>query len=332
MTADSAIIDRLRDAAGRIDVDLTLDRILRPAPPVSRPTSARAPRIFVAAACVALVAGLGVALSTGRGSETSVSQSPAGWTPPLPVPRNAPEPGDWAAHVPDPPSWLGELGPGRRTGALRTGHWVTTAIGRPTTDGWAAPITVSAFDGAWTALDDAFTVQIDGRSYLQARIGDWQALVTTTQPALAAYGNVDQGTLHGVLATAQITTSGDQFSVAIGEYPADYAEMVPPRVLAGDTTPRRTLAEVSDWTDLLLLAAATGADLTEHTIGTTTGWSGTTTANPIGPVTFLVWSPRPGVLFEIDSTGPGRTIDDLTQLATTTTAISATDWDEIYSG
>lgn len=88
--------------------------------------------------------------------------------------------------------------------------------------------------------------------------------------------------------------------------------------------------EVSDWGDPLLYAASTGADLTRHDLGSMTGWSGTTTANPHGPITFLVWSPQPGVLLEIDSTNSARSIAGLAELATKTTVIPANEGDVLY--
>ena len=200
---------------------------------------------------------------------------------------------------------------------------------------------MSAFDGTWEALADASPVEIDGQAFLRAQIGEWQALATTTQPIIAANGNVDQHTLHDILTATRITNHEDEFTITISTMPNGYVELVPPYALATDTTPRRTLAaingelavnEVSDWADALLYAASTGVDISRHSVDTTTGWSGTTTANPNGPITFLVWSPRPGVLLEIDSTAPNRTIDELVDLANNTTAIPATEWDDTYPG
>ena len=170
MTTDSAIIDRLRDAADRIDVDLQLEDILSPGRALKcpRPARSRLPRVLAAAACLALFAGLALVLSTGRNPQVPAAETVPVWTPPRSLPGDAPEPGAFAAHVANPPAWLGELGPGLRTGALRTGRWVTAAIVRPTADGFAAPITVSAFDGSWEALAGASTVEIDGRSFLRA--------------------------------------------------------------------------------------------------------------------------------------------------------------------
>ena len=90
--------------------------------------------------------------------------------------------------------------------------------------------------------------------------------------------------------------------------------------------------EVSEWADPLLYAASTGADITGYALDTTTGWSGTSTSSPYGTITFVVWSPRPGVLLEIASTDPGRSIDDLVQLANDTSVIPATEWDDTYPG
>jgi hypothetical protein len=338
MTSDAAIIERLREAAERVDVDLTLEEVVAAPGPQSshRPDSRRlAPAV---AACLLLVVGLAVAASIRFGTNDAV-QPASSWSPPVSAPVGAPGRGEVAAHVAIPPDWVGELVPGWRDGALRSGRWVSVAIGRPTSEGFASPITVSVFDGAWTVLDAASSVEIDGHTYLHLVIGEWQTLVTTTEPAIAASGRVDRDTLHGVLVACSVVTSSSDFSIALGSLPSGYVEMIRPHRLGTDTTPRRALAEVggvlvineaSDLAHPLLAAATSGADLTRHEVGSSVGWSGTTSDNPYGPITFLFWSPEAGVVFEIDSTDMARPIEDLVELARATTAIGAAEWDTRY--
>jgi hypothetical protein len=81
----------------------------------------------------------------------------------------------------------------------------------------------------------------------------------------------------------------------------------------------------------LLSAAGAGVDLTAVDLGDgTTGWSGLVTDNPDGPIRFLVWSPRPGVVFAIDSYDTHRSDDDLAALARATTATDPARWDASY--
>ena len=192
-----------------------------------------------------------------------------------------------------------------------------------------------------SALGGASTVEIDGRSFLRVRSVTGRHSPQPRAPHIAAAGNVDQHTLHDVLSATRTTSHEDRFTITISTMPDGYVELVPPHALPADTTPRRTLAEtggalaineVSEWADPLLYAASTGADITGYALDTTTGWSGTSTSSPYGTITFVVWSPRPGVLLEIDSTDPGRSIDDLVQLANNTSVIPATEWDDTYPG
>ncbi|HET6950087.1 MAG TPA: hypothetical protein VFI47_06920 [Acidimicrobiales bacterium] len=45
-----------------------------------------------------------------------------------------------------------------------------------------------------------------------------------------------------------------------------------------------------------------------------------------------MWSPRPGVVFEISSRDPQRSDDDLVDLARATSALDPDEWDALYSG
>jgi hypothetical protein len=336
---DAIIIDRLRDAADRIEVDLTLDDVRSRASTRDRRPQGRPARALVAAACVLLLVGLSVVLAR-RGGDPA-EPAAATWAPPVSVPPDEPTPGAIVAHVASRPDWLGDLGPGRRTGGQRTGRWVATAIGIPTADGFADPIAIAAFDGSWSTLDAAAPVVLGGTTYRTVTIGDWRALATTDEPTLVAHGEVAIDLLRDVLAASRLVTSGADITVALDRVPPGYQPVVAPHQLADDVVVRRTLAEgggrlaineVSDWVDPALYAASTGADIARQDIGGLTGWSGMTTSGSSGAITFLVWEPQPGVLFEIDSTDGARTIADLIELAAATTAVAASEWDVLHPG
>ena len=82
----------------------------------------------------------------------------------------------------------------------------------------------------------------------------------------------------------------------------------------------------------LLAAAQTGADLgaVEIGVGGEPGWIGRTTAHPDGPLEFLIWSPSPGVVLEISTDDPDRTLRDLVDLAHATSLLPDDEWDARY--
>ena len=289
--------------------------------------------MLAAAASLALFAGLALVLSTGRNPQVPAAETVPVWTPPRSLPGDAPEPGAFAAHVANPPAWLGELGPGLRTGALRTGRWVTAAIGaepQQTDSPRRSPCRRLMDPGkhsrvhppsrSTAAPSCACCRSVTGRHSPHPR-----------DPQIAAAGNVDQHTLHDVLSATRITSHEDRFTIMIGTMPDGYVELVPPHALPADTTPRRTLAEtggalaineVSEWADPLLYAASTGADITGYALATTTGWSGTSTSGPYGTITFVVWSPRPGVLLS-RSTRPTPAAASMTSSSSPTIRVSS---------
>ena len=90
--------------------------------------------------------------------------------------------------------------------------------------------------------------------------------------------------------------------------------------------------EISDWTDPVLAAAGSGAEITAVGLDAdgTVGWTGRMTFHPYGPLRFLVWSPRPGVVFEITTDDMDRSVDDLVDVAAATSAIGIDEWERIY--
>jgi hypothetical protein len=112
-------------------------------------------------------------------------------------------------------------------------------------------------------------------------------------------------------------------------------------VLGPDPAQRRTLASssggisvdnVSDVPEPLLAATQTGADLSAVEVGAggEVGWTGRTSANPYGPLELLIWSPSPGVVLEISTDNPDRTVRDLVDLAHATSLLPADEWDARY--
>lgn len=346
---ETAIAERLREAAGRVPVDTSAMPTLEAGGTrVARRSSLRRPTVIagVAAAVLASTAAL-VAFVVLVGSRptsetvttatTATAQTPTACEPSAGEPR--PCSPALAPHVASPPAWFGEPQGAFRTGGLRSGEWVSMAIGRVSADAVSEPIVVSVFDGTYEPLDNAERVTIGGAPLRSVRFQDWQALATDGTPTVMAIGHVDADTLSAVIDAVEVSHPSGELSLRLRSLPDGYTEIVPARPLGTDYEHHRTLGsesgdvginEVSDWTDPLLSAASTAPDLAAVDVGAHTGWIGRTTANPAGPLQFLVWSPRPGVVFEITTHDMQRTPEDLVDLALATSAIGADDWDAIY--
>lgn len=347
MTHESAIAERLRAAAERIPVDKDPGRLAGAGPgptaAARRTRNGLGRRTLVAGVAVAVgAAAVTVAVGLGVGFGADASDVEVG--PPGSAPESVPVPP--APHVASPPAWFGEPRAATAAGGLRSGRWVSTAIGRVSEDfarvsgdSVSEPIVVSAFDGSYRLLDHAETVTVDGVAFRSVRFGDWVALATDGAPTVMAAGQVDERTLATVLDAAEVTGPPGEFSLRLRSRPDGYAEISAPRVLGPDTDTRRTLAsesgdtginEASDWVDPLLAAAATGSELAAVDVHGNTGWLGVSTGGPSGPLPFLVWSPRPGVVFEITTDDTGRPVGDLLDLARATSALDADAWDARY--
>jgi hypothetical protein len=272
------------------------------------------------------------------GNRTGPSSTTGDVAPPVGIPEGAPSPGSVAPFLETPPVWFGEPVAAARPAADRTGRWVSAAIGVEASDGLvSSPVTVAVTDGTLRGLEDAEEVVIDGRTLRSLQIGGWQTLATVGEPAIVISGVVDTALLSDVLnATTVVATSGGD-SLAISHLPAGYVERVAPQLQAEDIPHRRTLTntagdisinEISDWVDPELAAASSGADYAPVEVNGEQGWTGHTESNPYGPLTFLVWSPQPGVVFEVVTTNDERSTEHLVELATATSAISANEWDQ----
>jgi hypothetical protein len=343
---EAAIAERLRDAAGRIPVDTSAlwsietggTRVTLGSRPRPRP---RRKALIAGVAATALAGVAAVVVVVGQRSDhDTVTVRPLAACPMAPGDPSACSP-SLVAHVASPPDWFGTPRSAIRDGGQRTGQWVSMAIGQSLSDGRvAAPIRVAVFDGTYSHLDDAEVVTIDGVPLRSTQIGDWQVLATTGTPTVLAEGSVDVDLLKAVLDAVDVGDPADGLSLRLRSLPEGYAEIVAPRSLGADAPYHRTLAgefggvgigEASDLTDPLLAAAGAGVDLTAVDLGDgTTGWSGLAAGEPAGAVRFLIWSPEPGVVFEIDTYDTARPVDDLAALARATTAIDPALWDATY--
>ncbi len=363
MTNTAAIIaERLRDAAERIPVESRFDAITQAAnaplgqAPDGHPTptvvviepaiQARRPRVhwvrfaLVAASCAAIVGGLVVAARPGK--EATQVTSEARPVAPIGIPEGAPSPGSVAPIIEEPPDWFGRRQEGRRDGALHTGRWVSTAIGITTDDGTTRfPISVAVTDGSLRGLNATRTVVIDGETFRQIQFGQWQTLATTGQPTIVVSGAVEGSLLAEVHRAVRLVAFPDGPSLQLGDLPDGYSELLPPQLHAEDVADRRTLTnaasdvsitEISDWVEPELAAAATGAEYRPVDIGDLKGWTGQTEFNAFGPIKFLMWSPSPGVVLEIDTTNSDHTFEDLVELANLTRVLPIAQWDEAIAG
>lgn len=264
---ETAIAERLHDAADRIPVDSDVSDVIEFGyTTVVRRGSTRRRGTLVGVAVVAIAAAAVVAVFLTPDTETRLEAgdaSPSGVVDGASTATSE----SFAAHVVSPPDWFGAPGGAYRTGGFRDGRWVSMAIGRVDADAITQPIAISVFDGSYTPLDDAESVTIDGaplRSIRLERWPGWQALATNRSPTVLVSGSVDERTLLAVLNAVEVVDPSGNFSLRLRSRPEGYADVVQPRVLGYDAEQRRTLAgdsghvsinEVSDMTDPLLAAA-----------------------------------------------------------------------------
>ena len=339
MLTENQLARRLTVATRRIEADFTIDDLIHDQhlEPVSHLPTPGARR-FMAAAALVLIVGLGAALAvrmSGSGSTVGSDQ----WVPPIALAAAAPIPGSVVPQVSAVPDSVGDIEASRRAGAQRLGHWVGTAAAVPVSNGFEAPISVFAADGSWSALDAAVPITIDGHGFITTAFGDLTVLATTGDPRLVALGRVDPQVLADVLAATRTAMVDGQLALRVERLPAGYVEIVAPTALAEDTPVRRSLTnaartlsinETSDWASDLLAAASTGSDLERAHVDGRTAWIGRSESADGAP-RFLIWSPTPGVIIEIDTTDDSIPTGDLVELAQGTTMVPSEEWDAFYS-
>lgn len=152
-------------------------------------------------------------------------------------------------------------------------------------------------------------------------------------------GAVDSNLLSQVLnATSSVDREGG-LALNLAALPAGYRVRVHPQIQAIDPPLRSTLTneagdvainEVSDFVNPELNIAQSGARYTAVVVAGKPAWTGRHAFNPSGPLTFLVWSPQPGVVLQITTWNVERTIAELIQLAESISLLPASDWRTIY--
>ncbi len=291
----------------------------------------------VAAAAAVLVA---VALVAAPDGGTNIE---ATGTATASAPADAPAPGELVPHVPSPPAWFGEPAPGMREGAHRTGRWASLAIG--VEDGTVVrnPIWVGVTDGTLQGLADASTVDVAGKQYRTFSHGDWHAVATQDgdDVTIVAAGTADTDTLAAVVESARVERTPNGPDLFLTNLPAGYGPAASAQRHAEDTAERRTVAsadgqtgvnEVSDWVRADLAAAASGADYEQISVDGAEAFTGVTQSSTTGePLRFLMFSPQPGVVIDITTTDPNRTVDDLVELARNVELLPIDEWKALHT-
>lgn len=341
MLTENQLTQRLTVATRRIEANFTIEDLIhdqRHLEPIERMPTA-GPRRFMVAAALCLIVGLGAALAVRMSSPRPASVGSDQWAPPITLAPGAPIPGSLVPQVSEAPDSVGEIEASRRAGAQRSGHWVGTAAAVPVSNGFIAPISVFAADDSWSALDAATPTTIDEHEFITTTFGELTVLATTGDPQLIALGRTAPQLLADMLASTETAMVDGQLALRVGRLPDGYVEIVAPTALAEDTAVRRSLTnaartlsinETSDWASELLAAASTGSDLELAHVNGQTAWIGRSATATEAP-RFLIWSPSPGVILEIDTTDDSIPNDDLIELAQQTTAVSSTEWDAFYS-
>ncbi|MEM7342148.1 MAG: hypothetical protein AAF467_26135 [Actinomycetota bacterium] len=295
--------------------------------------------VGVAVAVVAGVIMAGVALGVRPSTDVVETAGTVSPTPAAEVPVGAPAPGTVAPFVGTPPAWFGEPRAAERAAGHHTGNWVSTAIGIDDGQGgYRSPIRIGVTDGSLRDLDATVPSTIDGRTVRLLDYGtDWQAVATTGSPTVVVGGAVELELLLDVLDATEVFDGADTgLTVELTTPPDRYTTIVEPQRHALDSPNRRALAgaggdivinEVSEWVRADLAAATSGADIRPIAVGDVIGYVGTADASTVGPVTFLVWSPEPGVVLEIDTTNPSLQAEDLAALAVAVQLLPVDEWD-----
>ena len=343
---------RLADLGHHLDAECN-HRAAAPRP-TARHTPKRSPShrrpalaaaVLVPALVVVGVVGLvgALVLEAQLGSEpnahTATEPAPP---PPAAVPDGAPMPGRVAPYLDDPPEWFGSPVPGERPAGHHPGRWVSTAIGIVGDGGRVeAPILVSVTDDPLDELDTT-PIEINGRPLPAAsHESGWNIVATEGRRRIVASGNVDLSVLGDLVDAVWVSPDRADLAFQLTELPEGYTTLVAPQIRAADPPGRRTLVagagwpaqtvinEVSEWVRADLSAAASGADHRPVMVGERTGYTGTTDHTTGQTVSFLVWSPEPGVVLEIGTTDHTRTVDELVELAQRVRLVPVDQWDEL---
>jgi hypothetical protein len=302
----------------------------------SEPTRFRRAAVLgLVAASMLLVAGALIVRGTDRTVHVTAQSV---FDAPTDVPLATPEPGTVLPSVANPPSWFGTARPGARPGGDRTGRWTVAAIGSGS-EPITSPINISVTDGTFGSFGTVDNVSLNGRAIRVMQSSGFTLLATTSTPTVVVSGAVDRAILADVLAATTAADRNGKLVLGLSALPPGYAVVVQPQVQAVDPPNRPTLTnadgdvainEVSDWVNPQLAAAASGASYAKVVVGGRPAWAGKSDFNPSGSLTFLNWSPQPGVVLEITTSNPRRTIAELIQLAESTAILPAAEWHAVY--
>ena len=303
---ETAIAERLRAAADRIEVDADASRRdgrrADDRRRAGRPAAARAP-----------------APRAGRPGDRGERRG--GWSPPFGscrttgpcgrVRRTPPRRAGRRRHrtrVRGPrrvaPRLVRRARGGYRDGGYRTGRWVSMAIGREVRrhDRPAHPDLGlrRALPAAGRGGDRDDRRRRPRRS---VRFEGWQALATDGTPTVVVSGSADERTLAAVLDAVEVTDPSGDFSLRLRSRPEGYSDVVSPGCWArirrcgpslGGRSPNYGINVVSEWTDPLLGAVGSGADLTAVDVDGGTGWTGLRRATPTDRCGSSCGRPAPG--------------------------------------
>lgn len=306
--------------------------LLAPAPPQRR---RRLAPLAVAAACVAALVLVGAVVVTEDGDPAATAAPASDLTLTEPV----------APWSDDPPAWVGELGTAWAD-RHRDGTWVTGAIAKVGDDGSIdSPIRISVFDGWERALDEATETEIDGRPVLEYVERAWRVLATP-EPADGPAGRVmvsgpADAPLAEVLREVEIVAGGAApATYHLGALPDGYEEVVAP-LLQADLGRKRpaihgadghvVVYDLSEWVDPTLVSFSGGSEPAQVEIDGISGW--TYEFEPTdwpAELRVLVWSPEPGVVFEVVSDDPDHTVEMLAELAATVTVQPLDEWQQLH--
>ena len=320
------------------------DHTAKRTPSDRRPAMAAAVLVpaLVVVGVVGLVAALVFGAQLGPGPEAHTAAEPAP-PPPTAVPEGALAPGQVAPYLDDPPAWFGQPWPGERPAGHHEGNWVSAAIGIvDAAGGVEAPILVSVTDGSPGEIDGATPIEIDGRPLLVASYDTgWNLVATTGQRRIVASGVVEVAVLAALIDEVWVGPGDGDLAFQLTTLPEGYTTLVEPQVRAADPPGRRTLVagggqpghtvinEVSEWVRADLSAAASGADHQAVAVGDVTGYLATINHISGDVITFLAWSPEPGVVLEISTTDLAVPTQELIELAQRVRLVPVDQWDEL---
>jgi hypothetical protein len=197
---------------------------------------------------------------------------------------------------------------------------------------------VAVTDGALLPIDGDNEIRVESGSVRSQLIGDYEILFEDIgDREIVVGGQVPHERLLAVLSAVRVVDGVEPWTLQLDRLPAGYSAVVAPRSTGQTAATGRGLAAsdgqsalsvTSGWGDPQLAAAATGVAYQRVDVCGTAGWTGRTDSAE-WPVTFLVWSPRPGLVAELDVSDAELTSDDLVALAEGMSLLPVAEWDAL---